>query len=91
MDREIYISRLTKTSSNEKSTSISDSDRPLSADMNSPNQDIGPLPQKPDPVYMDPIKKQQVHTFASLGKDKEKVTIIEDEEHSCAAILAEFD
>ena len=88
--RNIYFSPY-KTSSNEKSTSTSDSERPLTGGMNSPNQDIGSLPQKPNPVYMDPIKKQQVHTFVSLGKDKEKVTIIEEELHSCAAILAEFD
>ena len=40
---------------------------------------------------MDPIKKQPVHTFASLGKGKTKVSIIEDEGHSYRALLAEFD
>ena len=58
--------------------------------MDSPTQADGPLPQNPNPVYMDPIKKQPVHTFASLGKDKTKVSIIGDEGHSYGAILAEF-
>ena len=40
---------------------------------------------------MDPIMKQPVHTFGSLGMDKTKVSIIEDEGHSYGALLAEFD
>ena len=59
--------------------------------MDSPTQVEGLLPQQPNPVYMDPIKKQSFHTFASLGKDRTKVSIIEDEGHSYGAILAEFD
>ena len=59
--------------------------------MDSPTQVEGPLLQKPNPVYMDPIRKQPVQTFVSLGKDKTKVSIIEDEGHSYGAILAEFD
>ena len=41
--------------------------------------------------YMDPIMKQPVQTFGSLGIDKTKVSIIEDERHSYGALLAEFD
>ena len=39
---------------------------------------------------MNPIK-QSVHTFASPGKDKKRVSLIEDEEHSYGAILVELD
>ena len=69
------------------------SDLPPNADMDSPTQDAVPLPQKPNPIYnyMDRIMKQPVCTFRSLGIDKTKVSIIEDEGHSYSALLAEFD
>ncbi len=46
---------------------------------------------KPSLNYHDPIKRQPVLTFENLAETKKKVSIVEDEGRSFAAILAEYD
>ena len=49
------------------------------------------LPQIPKLKYSDPIRKQKVVTFDNLVPKKKKLSIIEDEGKSFAAILGDYD
>jgi hypothetical protein len=48
-------------------------------------------PENHTPKYSDPIKKQLVLTFDKITEQKKRVSIVQDEGQSFAAILADYD
>jgi hypothetical protein len=81
-----FFEGITKTASNDKSEESVETSA-----VSEGNKEQATDSQNPRPTYYDPIKRQPVHTFGTIGKQNKKMSIKVDEGESYASILADFD